>query len=257
MHSIQADALKWFYANMDRRIDSLTNCVAMIVRGVPGQRIESFGSGFFYSKDGWPFFITAKHVLDEVETSIHRYRGAFVLVRGQKEVISMSGMEFFSFPEWDIAISPLWKLPSDSYAHAEFLQVSDIAYQIDSSNFFAFTGYPSARNKTYTGREVKMQQRAITLPVPEFLELRNVTSPFIYFELTEENLHDSDLNKVSMPFPEGLHGMSGGPVFQISGTPDMQILKLLGVGISWRKDKQLKAVRFDAIDFLLSQHLSW
>lgn len=249
-------ALQWFYNQLDDSIDRLKSSIAMVVHVVPGPRVESIGTGFFYSKDGWPFFVTAKHVIDQVQASIQTGRDAFAVVRGSKAVLPFSRLESFCFSELDIAVLPLWKSSKGSCSTFEFLDSSQVANRFSASSFFAFTGFPVSRNKTYTSSELKPHQRVITLPVPRFDALELASSPFIEFELGAD-LHDSSLRRTSLPFPAGLHGMSGGPVFQIDGPVTRPYPRLLAVGIAWLRTQHLKAVRFDLLDVLLAEHLAW
>jgi hypothetical protein len=99
--------LKYWYANIDTALDACASALAMVVCVVHGPRVESFGSGFFYLKSGWPYFITAKHVVDDALSNTECGRGAFLVTRGRRGVIDLSKMEFLCASEWDVAVAPL------------------------------------------------------------------------------------------------------------------------------------------------------
>ena len=247
--------LRRWYAAIDAAIDARNRCIAMVVRVVPGSRIEGFGSGLFYSKDGWPFFVTAKHVLDDVQSSIQRGEGAFLKVRGRKEIINLSKSEFFCSAEWDVAITPLWRTEAASYSHVEFLTSAEVGLRSEAE-LLAFTGYPASRNKTFSKQEMKPNQRVITFTKPK-LESSDPGFPFLLFPIARKGLRTSDLGHTSLEFPQGLGGMSGGPVFAIGGTIERPTMSLSAMGVAWQAIGSLKALRFDVVDAWLSHYFTW
>ncbi|MDH0865870.1 hypothetical protein [Mitsuaria sp. GD03876] len=246
-------ARRFWYRRVDQRIDARASCVALVVRTLPGQRLEGFGSGFFYERAGWPFFITAKHVLDDVRASIQQGQLPFLLVRGRAGLVKLTSIEFFAQEELDLAVAPLWQRPSSSYRHVDFFTESEIAAPA-ADDQFAFTGFPASRNKTYTGQVPKPEQRILTIQGASGpLGL----SPFLTLPFDSKGLHDSALRPASMPLPNGLSGMSGGPVFSVHGPLDQPTLRLCGVGVAWNPDCALKVLRFDVVDAWLGNHLQW
>lgn len=249
------DFLRNWYAKIDARIDARCRCVAMVVRIVPGPRVESFGTGFFYLKDGWPFFVTAKHVLDDAQKSIEKGQGAFLITRGRKGVIDLSKSEFFCSADWDLAVTPLWRRTAAQYSHVEFLAHNEVSPPPEVG-LFAFTGFPASKNKTYTMQEIKPHQRVITFTEPT-LEPGDQALPFLSFPIDRRMLHTSHLSHASLEFPQGLAGMSGGPVLAVDAGADSAKLTLCGMGVAWRKDSSLKVLRFDLVDAWLSQYFNW
>ena len=249
------DLLRHWYARIDAGIDARRACVAMVVRVIAGPRVEGFGTGFFYLKDGWPFFVTAMHVVADANESIQRGHGAFLIVRGRKGVIDLSKSEFFCSAEWDAGIAPLWKRPAQSYSHVEFLSSSEVGPPLEAT-LFAFTGFPASKNKTYTAREVKPVQRIITFSKTE----PNPTDqalPFLSLQIESGQLHTSELDRTNLDFPQGLAGMSGGPVLAVSGSIDRPKLTLCGMGIAWRDNNSLKVLHFDLVDVWLTRYFTW
>ena len=255
-HLLGSDALlrRW-YANIDAVIDARNRSVAMVVRVVPGPRAESFGTGFFYSKDGWPFFITARHVIDDACSSIQRGEGAFLMVRGRKDVINLSKAEFFCSTDWDVAVMPLWKNGITNCSHIECLTSAEVDMRPEVC-LFAFTGFPASKNKTYTNQEIKPNQRVMTFPAHD-LESSVQAFPFLTFPMDRKKLHDSALKHTNLKFPQGLAGMSGGPVFAIRGGIDHPTMALFAMGVAWQNGSSLKALRFDLVDAWLSQYFTW
>lgn len=249
------EMLKKWYANIDISLDRDRRAVALVVRVIPGPRIEGFGSGFFYKKNGVPFFITAKHVLDDAITSNHRGERTVLITRGCKEFIDILKYEFFVQPEFDIAIAPLSTATSTAYSHIEFLTPSNLGSPLEPG-LFAFTGFPASKNKTYTNQQIKPHQRVIMFDRSNSDPLK-ATSYFLEFPINPREFHKSDLTLTNMEFPSGLSGMSGGPVFKIGGTIDSPQLKICGVGIAWSDRRALKILRFDLADIWLSQYHNW
>ncbi|RDS79667.1 hypothetical protein DWU98_16505 [Dyella monticola] len=253
-----ADALlQQWYRQIDAAIDACSSSVAMAVRVMPGQRIEGFGTAFFYSRHGWPFLVTAGHVLEDVIDSIQRGRGAGLLTRGRKAMIHLSKLEFFHQKELDIAVAPLWKQPSQTYAHVTFFDEKQVCPNFPEDRLYAFTGFPWTKNKTYTGREIRPHQRIATF-AKHSLESIDDASPFVYFPVEPDRLHTSDLKPTQWALPDGARGMSGGPVFAVRGTPFKPILDVCGIGTAWvPQSNHVKALRFELFDAWLSQHLHW
>jgi hypothetical protein len=250
-HLQKKHSLQWFYSEIELKVDSLNKAVAMMVQVVPGPRVEGFGSGFFYEKDGWPFFISAKHVIDDAQKYIYQNSAVGLITRGRKGVIKISGMEFFQDKNCDIAVAPLWRRPAQSYSHVEFLKKSDIARQSEQSdlNFYAFTGFPASRNKTYTGQQIKAHQRIITLSATGNSQSDDKVSPFKFFNFDPKNMYSSSLDKILMNYPQG---MSGGPIFEIVGPINNFTPKLTGIGLACIPEtNQLKSMRFDVVDMWL------
>lgn len=245
---------RFWYRRVDERIDDKRACVASVVRTLPGQRLEGFGSGFFYQKAGWPFFITAKHVVDDVQSSIQQGQLSFLLVRGRKGLLKLAGVEFLVLGEFDLAVAPLWKLPSTNYAHVDFLTEVDVVSPT-AKDFFAFTGFPASRNKTYIGRAPKLEQRVLTLTASS--NAPSESFPFVFLPIIKKGMHNSNLEKITIDFPNGLEGMSGGPMFTVHGTLDVPALGLCGVGMAWHSESVLKALRMDIVDAWLENFLDW
>lgn len=247
-------ALRFRYRRVDDRIDAKRACVALVARTAPGRRIEGFGSGFFYERAGWPFFITAKHVLDDVNIADQCGQSSFLAVRGRRGNVKLTGAEFIVFDDLDLAIAPLWKLPSSNYAHIDFFNDAEVATP-RAMDYMAFTGFPASRNQTYTNQEIKPEQRILTLA--SSATASSISAPFFMLPIEKKGMHDSELRSMNMNFPDGLSGMSGGPVFSVRGTLDMPMLHLCGVGLAWRPDSTLKVLSLDAINALLENFLDW
>ena len=227
----------------------------MVARVVPGPRLEGFGTGFFYLKDGVRFFITAKHVLDDaIKSNQHGQRTA-LFTRGRKEIIDLLKHEFFVQQELDIAVAPLLGEPAATYSDIDFLTINDLGSPFQPG-LFAVTGFPASKNKTYTTQKLKLHQRAITFDRSS-AEPVDATSCFLEFPVDPRALHTSDLSSTNMDFPGGLAGMSGGPVFAIGGTLDRPLLGICGVGVAWSDRRALKILRFDLADAWLSQYNAW
>ncbi|WP_189347285.1 trypsin-like peptidase domain-containing protein [Undibacterium macrobrachii] len=248
------DLLKHWYGNIDDAIDKRRRSVAMVVRTVPGPRVEAFGTGFFYEKDGIPFFVTAKHVLDDMITSNQRGQRTILVTRGRKEFIDILKYEFFAQPELDIAVAPLLSESFSTYSHVEFWTANEIGSPLDLG-LFAFTGFPASRNKTYTTQELKPYQRVITFD--RTLVDSGIDSCFLEFPINSRELHSSALISMNLDFPEGISGMSGGPVFAVGGTIDQPLLSVCGMGVAWSNRCTLKILRFDVVDVWLSQYKIW
>lgn len=241
------------YRHIDERVDAKRACVALVARTAPGRRIEGFGSGFFYEKNGWPFFITAKHVLDDVNTAIQRGQLPFLLARGRKGFLKLTGLEFFALDDLDLAVAPLWRIPSPSYAHVDFFTEHEVATP-SAKEYLAFTGFPARRNKTYTDQEIKPEQRILTLTSIA----AELADPFLILPIERKGMHDSELRSMNIDFRDGLPGMSGGPVFSVRGTLDMPTLRLCGIGLAWHPESStLKVLRMDLVDAWLENFLDW
>lgn len=249
--SQQQALLKQFYKNVTQKIEAIRARIAIAVQELPGARGEGFGTGFFYEKSGWPFFITAKHVVDDIQKNCISNRLTVLFVRGRKGVIKLPGLEFFCRHDMDFAAAPLWKRPKETYAHVDFFNEKDVSSFSGNFDrrFFAFTGFPTARNKTYTGQPVKPNQRNITMFIKENPHELENPSPFLYFGLDSNHMYDSNFEKMATGIP---HGMSGGPVFEVENTFESPLLKLAGVGLACLPEANLlKAMRFDLIDIWL------
>jgi hypothetical protein len=123
--------------------------------------------------------------------------------------------------------------------------VANFTEQFEKS-FYSFTGFPASKNKTYTGQEIKAYQRHITLFMSDTSSKPTITSPFLFFEFDPKQMFDREFEKISMGYPAG---MSGGPVFEITGSINDPTPKLAGMALSCLpKTNQLKMVRFDLID---------
>jgi len=256
-NSYPVETMKWIYSQIEERIEERNKSVSLVATTTFAKGLQGFGSGFFYERDGWPFFITAYHVLEDSIEYIRKNTGAFLITRGRKEFISLSKLEFFFDRDLDIAVAPLWKMPKEGYAHIKFFKYEDVAILDQNSRLrpFAFTGFPASRNKAHTGQEMKPCQRNITMLISNAWPTDDPISPFIYFDFDRKNMWGSDLSKISMPYPEG---MSGGPLFEFTGQIDQLVPKLAGVGISCLpQTNHLKVLRFDFIDAWLSSYFQW
>lgn len=254
MEKAKEDILKRYYSTISDKVDALQKSLAMVVQVVPGPRLECFGSGFFYEKNGTSFFITAAHVLRDIKKYRDSGRASFLITRGEKEVIPLLGLEFFCTDELDIAIASLERLAPSDYSHIRLIKHSEVAFDrvLSEKNFYCFTGFLASQNKTYTGQLIKPQQRIITISLSKNNE---PSSPFIYFEFDPRNLLDSELKKLSTSWPEG---MSGGPVFEMRGPVENQVAVLVGMGVACTTEQpRLKVLRFDVIDAWLSQYPTW
>jgi hypothetical protein len=247
--------LRRWYESIDAAIDSRRRAVAMVARVVPGPRIEAFGTGFFYLRDGVPFFVTAKHVLDDAVTSNQRGQRTALITRGRKELIDILRYEFFAQAELDIAVAPLINEPATAYSHVDFLTPDDIGSLLQPG-LFAFTGFPASKNKTYTTQQLKPHQRVITFD-RNSTDAADLASHFLEFPIDPGLFHKSDLSSMSMDLLGGLAGMSGGPVFTIGGTIDRPLLSVCGIGVAWSIRRALKILRFDLADAWLSQYKTW
>jgi len=89
------------------------------------------------------------------------------------------------------------------------------------------------------------------------LESADQALPFLSFPIDRRALHTSDLGHANLELPQGLGGMSGGPVLAIGGRIDHPRVTLCGMRIAWRDDSSLMVLRFDLVDAWLSQYFAW
>lgn len=171
---------------------------------------RGFGSGFIASYRGVPFLVTAKHVIEQA------LEEDCCVINVDGRGIILENLPFHIDRGNDLAFTPMDRIFNE--AGLATVQTIDLERGDDGSEAWGYhllLGYPGTKNKLEREwGKVNRQLLSLTLePAHTEKEVNSDIEDPILFDFHPKQQVDSFFNRVQQP-PD-LHGMSGGPTFEL------------------------------------------
>lgn len=210
----------------------------------------SIGTGFLVRYENRIFFITAYHVVKDIE------KNDYIILNFHNQPLMMENVYFFIDKENDIAISYLshdWLVNKD----LKNIKAIDIMKDINTaclSDAALLLGYPSSKNKL-SQKFDKKNRFGMGFGLYEKLEKTNSNTKLlnpIAFRFDPNNAYNEELEKIGLP--PHLKGMSGSPILSYYAENDSLHIKIniIGIFLEWYpKNKEVIGSTFESIKLLL------